>query len=148
MANGKLVNTMNSVHRRSYTADDLRFASGRARGCPRLRAGVGKAPAWLPCASGRSLRPKPSPFFAVSLPLFSRRHYRSSVEPSPSNQRLCHHNKVLNSFASSLCTHPTGRSRLTSPNFAARRLSSPRPAASPSSVPRHGQRVTVSLCPC
>ena len=148
MANGKLVNTVNSVHRRSYTAGDLRFASRRARGRPRLHAGVGKAPAWLPCASGRSLRPKPSPFFVVSLPLFSRRHCRSSIEPSPSNQRLCHHSKVLNSFASSLRTHPTSRSRLTSPNFAARRLSSPRPAASPSSVPRRGQHVTVSLCPC
>ena len=148
MANGKLVNTVNSVHRRSYTAGDLRFASRRVRGRPRLRAGVGKAPAWLPCASGRSLRPKPSPFFAVSLPLFSRRHCRSSIEPSLSNQRLCHHNKVLNSFVSSLRTHPTGRSRLTSPNFAVRRLSSPRPAASPSSVPHRGQRVTVILCPC
>ena len=147
MANGKLVNTVNSVHRRSYTASDLWFASRHARGRPRLRAGMGKAPAWLPCASGRSLRPKPLPFFAVSLPLFSRRHCRSSVEPSPSNQRLCHHSKVLNSFTSSLRTHPTSRSRLTSPNFAARRLSSPRSVASPSSVPRRGQHVTVSLCP-
>ena len=84
MANGKLVNTVNSVHRRSYTTGDLRFTSRRARGRPRLRVGVGKAPAWLPCASGLSLRPKPSPFFAVSLPLFSRRHCRSSVEPAPS----------------------------------------------------------------
>ena len=148
MANGKIVNTVNSVHRRSYTAGDLRFASRHACGRPRLHTGVGKAPAWLPCTSGRSLRPKPSPFFAVSLPLFSRRHCRSSVEPSPSNQCLCHHNRVLNSFASSLRTHPTGRSRLTSPNFAARRLSSPRPAASPSSVLLRGQRVTVILCPC
>ena len=148
MVKGKLVNTVNSVHRRSYIAGDLRFASRRARGHPRLRAGMGKAPAWLPCASGPSLRPKPSPFFAVSLPLFSRRHCRSSVEPPSSNQRLCHHSKVLISFASSLRTHPTGRSHLTSPNFATRRLSSPRPAASPSSVPRCGQRVTVNLCPC
>ena len=102
MANGKLINIVNSVHRRSYTAGDLRFASRRARGRPRLRAGVGKAPAWLPCASGRSLRPKPSPFFAVSLPLFSRCRCHNSVERLPSNQRLRHHSKACPSSASSL----------------------------------------------
>ena len=51
MANGKIVNTVNSVHRRSYTAGDLRFASWRACGRPRLHAGMEKSPAWLPCAS-------------------------------------------------------------------------------------------------
>ena len=69
--NGNLVNTVNSVHRRSYTAGDLRFASRRMCGRPRLRAGVGKAPTWLPCASGRSLRPKrrrSSPFPFLCFP--------------------------------------------------------------------------------
>ena len=51
MANDKLVNTVNSVHRRSYTIDDLRFASRSARGCPRLHAGAEKTPTWLPCVS-------------------------------------------------------------------------------------------------
>ena len=83
-----------------------------------------------------------------SFPLFSSHRRRSSVELLPSNQRPRHHSKVLNSFAPSLRTHPTGHSRLTSTNFAARRLCSPRPAASPSSVPLRGQCVTVILCCC
>ena len=148
MANGKLVNTVNSVHRRSYTAGDLRFASRRAHGRPRLRAGVGKAPAWLPCASGRSLRPEPSPFFVVSLPLFSRRRCHSSVELLPSNQRPCHRSKACSSSASSLRVQQTSPCGLSSPETRGARSSSSRPAASPSRALRRGQSSTVCLCPC
>ena len=148
MANGKLVNTVNSVHHHSYTAGDLRFASRRARGRPRLRAGVGKAPAWLPCASGRSLRPEPSPFFAASLPLFSRRRCHNSVELLPSNQRPRHHSKACPSSASSLRVQQTSPCGLSSSETRGARSSSSRPAASPSRALRRGQRVTVILCPC
>ena len=147
MANGKLVITVNSVHRRSYTAGDFRFASRRARGHPRLRAGMGKAHAWLPCASGRSLRPEPSPFFAVSLPLFSRRHCHNSVERLPSNQCPRHRSKACPSSASSLRVQQTSPCGLSSPETRGARSSSSWPAASPSRALRRGQSSTVRLCP-
>ena len=148
MVNGKLVNTMNSVHRRSYTAGDLRFASRCVRGRPRLCAGMGKAPAWLPCASGRSLRPEPSPFFAVSLPLFSRRRCHNFVELLPSNQRPRHRSKACPSSASSLRVQQTSPCGLSSLETRGARSSSSRLAASPSRALRRGQRVTVILCHC
>ena len=46
--NGNLVILVNSSH---LTAGDLLLGSRRVRGRLRLRAGAGKAPAWLPCAS-------------------------------------------------------------------------------------------------
>ena len=147
MANGKLVNTVNSVHRRSYTAGDLRFASRRVRGRPRLRAGVGKAPAWLPCASGRSLRPEPSPFFVVSLPLFSRRRCHNFVELLPSNQRPRHRSKACPSSASSLRVQQTSPCGLSSSETRGARPSSSRPAIPPPSTIRHGQSSTVHLGP-
>ena len=148
MANGKLVNTVNSVHRRSYTADDLRFASRHTRGRPWLRASVEKAPTWLPCASSHSLRPKPSPFFAVSLPLFSRRRCHSSVELLPSNQCPRHCSKACPSSTSSLHIQQTSPCGLSSPKTRGARSSSSWPAASPSRALHRGQRVTVILCPC
>ena len=147
MANGKLVNTVNSVHRRSYIAGDLRFASRHTRGCPRLRAGVGKAPAWLPCASGRSLRPEPSPFFAVSLPLFSRCRCHSSVELLPSNQRPRHRSKACPSFTYSLRIQPTHQFGLSSSGTRVASSSSSRPATPPPSTIRRGQSSTVHLRP-
>ena len=48
----------------------------------------------------------------------------------------------------SLRTQPTSSGRLILPQNAARRLSSSRPAAPPSSERRRGQRSMVSLCPC
>ena len=146
--NGNSIITVNSVHRLSYIAGDLRFASRRTRGRPRLRAGMGKAPAWLPCASGRSLRPKPSPFFAVSLPLFSRRRCHSSVELLPSNQRPHHRSKACPSSASSLRVQQTSPCGLSSSETRGARSSSSRPAASPSRTLRRGQSSTVRLCPC
>ena len=148
LANGKLVNTVNSVHRRGYTAGDLLRRSRRARGRPRLCAGMGKATAWLPCASGRSLRPKPSPFFAVSLPLFSRRRCLNSVERLPSNQRSRHRSKACPSSASSLRVQQTSPCGLSSLETHGACSPSSRPAASLSRALRRGQRVTVILCPC
>ena len=147
MANGKIVNTVNSVHRRSYTAGDLRFASRHACGRPRLHTGVGKAPAWLPCASGRTLRPTPSPFFAVSLPLFSRRRFHNSVELLLSNQRPRHRSKACSSFASSLRVQQTSPCGLSSPETRGARPSSLRPAIPPPSTIRRGQSSTVHLRP-
>ena len=148
MANGKLVNTVNSVHHCSYTAGDLRFASRRARGRPRLRTGAEKSPAWLPCASkplylALAVAVAPAPFLC-----FQRRRCHSSVELLPSNQRPRHCSKACSSSASSLCVQQTSPCGLSSPKTRGARSSSSRPAASPSRVLRRGQCVTVILCPC
>ena len=148
MVNGKLVNTVNSVHRRSYTAGDIRFASRRARGRPRLRAGTEKSPAWLPCASEPLYLALAVAVCPRSFPLFSSHRRRSSVELLPSNQRPRHRSKACLSSASSLRVQQTSPCGLSSPETRGARSSSSRPAASPSRALRRGQRVTVILCPC
>ena len=93
-SNGNFVNTVNSARGRHLIADELLFRSGRRRGHPWLRAGVEKATAWLPCASGpRFKTEKSSPFFSSS-PLFFqssppllRRAFAAVVVP-PSRQSL------------------------------------------------------------
>ena len=82
--NGNSVITVNSVHRLSYIAGDLRFASRHARGRPRLRASAVKSPAWLPCASEPCYLALAVVVCPRSLALFSRRHGHNSDELSPS----------------------------------------------------------------
>ena len=76
-ANGNLVILVNSSRGSHLIAGDLLLGSRRARGRPWLRAGAGKAPAWLLLASEPSykscdvvvLRRLPSSVFPTSLPL-------------------------------------------------------------------------------
>ena len=143
LANGKLVITVNSVHRRGYTADDLLQRSRRARGRPRLRAGAEKAPAWLPCASAPfylalAVAVCPAPFLCFPV----------TAAAAPSNQRPRHRSKACPSSTSSLRVQQTSPCGLSSPETRGARFSSSRSAASPSRVLRRGQRVTVILCPC
>ena len=82
--NGNYVITVNSVHRLSYIAGDLRFASRRGRGRLWRRAGAVKATAQLPYASEPlylALAVAVCPRF---LALFSRRHGHNFGELSPS----------------------------------------------------------------
>ena len=100
LANGKLVNFVNSVHRRSYMAGDRLRRSRRARG------GLAFALAWERRCRGFSLLPWPPykaptpsssfflrPLFFPTLPIFSG-------ELSSSNQCLCRCIKA--SFSSTL----------------------------------------------
>ena len=71
MANGKLVITVNSVHRLRYTGGDLRFASRRGRGRLWRRAGAEEAHAWLPCASEPRYKDRDAVVVVFLPPLFS-----------------------------------------------------------------------------
>ena len=146
--NGNLVILVNSSHRSHLIAGGLLLGSRRARGRPQLRAGVGKAPSWLPLASWPAFIARASPPFSFSLPLFSRRHRRCSVELASPPQRKPASAKHRLSSACSLRTQPTNLGPLISPRNAASRLSSSRPAGSPSSECRRGQRSPVSRCSC
>ena len=77
---GNSVILVNSARGRHLIAGELLFHSGRRRGHPWHRAGIGKAPLWLPLASWPAFIARASPPFFFSLPLFSRRHRRCSVE--------------------------------------------------------------------
>ena len=138
---------MNSVHRLRYTAGDLRFASRRARGRPRLRAGAGKSPAWLPCASEPLYLALAVAVCPRSFPLFSSHRRRSSVELLPSNQCPCHRSKACPSSASSLHVQQTSPCGLSSLETRGARPSSSRPAIPPPSTIRRGQSSTVHLRP-
>ena len=69
--NGNSIILVNSVHRLSYTAGDLRFASRRGRGRLWRRAGTVKATAQLPCASEPLYLALAIAVCPRSLPLFS-----------------------------------------------------------------------------
>ena len=81
---GNSINSVNSVHRLSYTAGDLRFASRRGRGRLWRRAGAVKAIAQLPCASELLYLALAVAVRSRSLALFSQRHGHNSGELSPS----------------------------------------------------------------
>ena len=146
--NGNLVILVNSSHRSQLTVGELLFRSGHRRGHLRLRAGAGKAPAWLPCAS----EPRYKAFTAVVLHLFSssvsRRRRHSAVELASPPQRKPASAKHRLSSACSLRTQPTNLGHLISLRNVVLRLSFSRPAAPPSSERRRGQRSAVSLCSC
>ena len=114
MANGKLVNTVNSVHRRGYTAGDL------LRRSRRVVAILGFALARERCRRGFSLLPWPPykaptssslfflrPLFFPTLPIISG-------EPSSLNQCLCHCSKASISSTLSLRAQPTHQFSLIS----------------------------------
>ena len=73
-SDGNSVNSVNSARRLSYIAGELRMRSGRHRGRPWLRAGMEKAPAFLPCASEPRYKA-----FAIVVP----HRFPSSVFPTP-----------------------------------------------------------------
>ena len=85
--NGNSVIKLNSARRLSYIAGDLLLSSSRACGRPCLRAGMGKTPGWLPCASELRYKTCFAVVFAVFIALFSRRRRRCSVELTSPPQR-------------------------------------------------------------
>ena len=81
---GNSINSVNSVHRLSYTAGDLRFASRRGHGRLWRRAGAVKATTQLPCTSEPLYLALAVAVCPRSLAMFSRRHGHNSGELSPS----------------------------------------------------------------
>jgi len=144
--NGNSIILVNSVHRLSYTAGDLRFASWRGRGCLWHRAGAVKATAQLPCAS----EPLYLALAVVVCPALFLCFLPSppSISGEPSSQRILVTAKACYSSTLSLRAQPTHQFSLISPGNFCARSSSSRPAASPSRSPHRGQSSTVCLCPC
>ena len=75
---------MEQCRQSAVTAGELLSASRRARGHLWRRAGEEKDVSWLPLASWPSYIACAVAIRLLSLPLFSRRRRRSSVELSPS----------------------------------------------------------------
>ena len=68
-SDGNLVILVNSSHRSHLIAGSLLLGSRRVRGRAQLRAGVGKAPSWLPLASWPAFIARASPPFFFSFPV-------------------------------------------------------------------------------
>ena len=147
MANGKLVNIVNSVHRRSYMAGDRLRRSRCARG------GLGFTLAWERRRRGFSLLPWPPykaptpsslfflrPLFFPTLPIISG-------ELASSPQCRCHLGKGHSNSVFFLHIHPANCGRLISPRIRCLRPSSSWPATSPPWACRRGQGSPVSRCP-
>ena len=144
---GNSINSVNSVHRLSYTAGDLQFASRRTHGRPRLHAGMEKSPAWLPCASESLYLALAIAVCPAPLLCFSSRRRHSSGELASPPQRRCRLGKGRPSSVFSLRIQPANLGRLKLPRIRCPRLSSSRPATSPPRACHRGQSHPVSRCP-
>ena len=129
MANGKLVNTVNSIHRRSYMAGDLLRRSRRVVAIlgvalvrKRLRCG------FLELLSRTISTETPSSSFFFFLCFHRRRRCHRSGELASSPQRRCHLGKGRSSSVFLLRIHPANCGRLISLGIRCPRPSSLRPA--------------------
>ena len=147
-ASGNSIISVNSTRGRHLTDGELLSRSSRRRGHVWLRAGVEKAPTWLPLASELLYKAFTVAIFRCSAPLFfpSLPPLLRSAMPSPSCIPIL--GKACHSSACSWQTQPSSSCSSTLPGNTARCFSSSWLAASPSRALHHGHSSTASLRSC